>query len=128
MKSISEAEWSIMQVLWDTPGITLKEIAAALDGRGWSYTTIRTMVSRLSEKGAIIADKTIPNNFRYRAALPETECKAQEAKSFLSRVFEGSAYAMFAALAGGSKLTKTEADELRALIDSMDERSKEKNE
>ncbi len=61
---ISEAEWSIMKVLWDgceknERGMTLGEIVQELtETTGWSNTTIRTLVIRLSEKGAVDIDKT----------------------------------------------------------------------
>jgi type II pantothenate kinase len=54
---ISEAEWSIMKVLWDgcaqsDRGMTLGEIVYALsETSDWSNTTIRTLIIRLAEKG-----------------------------------------------------------------------------
>ena len=62
---ISEAEWSIMKVLWDRctdneRGMTLGEIVAELStATDWTNTTIRTLIIRLAEKGAVAIDKTI---------------------------------------------------------------------
>lgn len=39
---ISESEWQVMKVLWETPYLTMKEISANLDQAGWGYTTVRT--------------------------------------------------------------------------------------
>ena len=50
---ISDSEWTVMKVLWHkgADGMTMKEIDEAVREHGWSYTTVRTMVGRLTEKG-----------------------------------------------------------------------------
>ena len=117
--SISESEWKIMKVLWEKPNLTLKEIAASLDETDWSYTTIRTLVTRLMEKGAITADKTSSNNFRYYSAVSESECKLKEVNRLLSRVFDGSVSMLVSALTKDSNLTEEEQKELMNIIEKM---------
>ncbi|MCI9063864.1 MAG: BlaI/MecI/CopY family transcriptional regulator, partial [Clostridia bacterium] len=52
-KNISNSEWKIMKVLWETPYITLRQIyEKAGVSEGWSYTTVRTLVTRLVDKEA----------------------------------------------------------------------------
>ncbi len=118
--NISEAEWKIMQILWAEEALTLKEIAGALKGAGWSYTTIRTMVGRLTDKGAVIADKSVANNFKYHAAIDESVCKRKMAVSFIDRVFDGSVSRLVANLAKGSSLSDEERNELMEIIEKMD--------
>ncbi|HWQ78876.1 MAG TPA: BlaI/MecI/CopY family transcriptional regulator [Anaerovoracaceae bacterium] len=117
---ISDSEWKVMRVLWERPGLTLREIAAALGDTGWSYTTVRTLVTRLTEKGAICADKNAPNSFLYSPAVLENECKAKEMNSFLSKVFDGSVSMMVSALARDSNLTEEERKELMNIIEKME--------
>ena len=118
--NISEAEWKVMRVLWERPNLTLKEIADSLKDISWGYTTIRTLVSRLLEKGVIGADKSAVSAFKYFPVALETECKESEMKNFLSRVFDGSAKMMMAALINGGGLSQEEAEELKEIIDQMD--------
>lgn len=40
-----------MEVVWRCPGASLHQIVAALEGSGWSYSTIKTLVGRLVNKG-----------------------------------------------------------------------------
>ena len=57
---ISDAEWKIMKTLWnsESPAMTLGEIISALgEDNRWSYTTVRTLIVRLIDKGAVSADK-----------------------------------------------------------------------
>lgn len=119
MKKLSEAEWNVMKVLWDQPNVTLKEIANKLDGSEWSYSTIRTLVSRLVKKGAIAADKS-SGNFKYYPIAEESECKLQEAKKLISRVFDGSITMMVSTLVRDSNLTEEEQKELMDIIEKID--------
>ena len=118
--NISDSEWKIMQILWTEPELTLREIYDRIGDSSWSYTTVRTLVSRLSEKGAIAADKKSAKNFRYYPAVSESECKNKEVKNFLNRVFDGSAKMMMASLTKESSLSEKEQQELLALIDKME--------
>lgn len=118
---ISDAEWEILKVLWKKPNSNLKEIAEELKNTSWSYTTIRTLVTRLMEKGAIDADKSSTSNFKYRPVLRENEYKATKAKNFLEKVFDGSASMMMASLVHGGGLSEEEAKKLKAFVEGMEE-------
>lgn len=117
--SISESEWKVMKVLWEKPDLTLREIAASLEDTDWSYTTIRTLVTRLLEKGAVAADKT-SGNFKYYPAVSESECKNKEVNRFLSRVFDGSVSMLVSTLTKDSNLTEEEQKELLSIIEKME--------
>lgn len=118
--NISDSEWKVMKALWEKPDLTLREIAAELEDTGWSYTTVRTMVARLVEKGAVNADKTDPNSFLYTPAILENEFKAKETESFLSRVFDGSVSMLVSTLARNSSLTEEEQKELMSIIEKIE--------
>lgn len=123
--SISDAEWTIMKALWQNKGekMTLKEISEAvaqLTDADWSYTTVRTMVGRLSEKGAIAADDSNRRNFLYTAAVSEEECRREEMKSFINRIFDGSAKLLVSSLISEKNLTKEEQKTLLDIIDKME--------
>lgn len=118
--NISEAEWRIMDCLWDESDLTLKQIVENIDNTEWSYTTIRTMVKRLMDKGVIGADKSQSSNFKYFTLAEEKDCKIEEAKSFLSRVFDGSVAMMVSTLVKQEVLSKKEVAELKKIIDGME--------
>lgn len=119
--AISESEWKIMQVIWKNPGSGLKEIYDALDDISWEFTTVRTLVTRLRQKGIITADKSDKHSFLYYPAVSEQECKVSEAKHFLTKVFDGSVSMFVSAMAKESKLTEKERDELLKLISKMED-------
>jgi len=104
-KNISNSEWKIMKVLWETPYITLRQIyEKAGVSEGWSYTTVRTLVTRLVDKEAAAADKS-GTNFKYYPLLSENECKNSEVKNFLDKVFDGRKSMLMVSLTKDSNLT-----------------------
>lgn len=109
-----------MTCLWKEPNLTLKQISQNLKDTKWSYSTIRTLVTRLMEKGAIDADKSSSSNFKYFPIVQEKECKVQETKNFLTRVFNGSVSMMISTLAKQEELSPKEVAELKEIIESMD--------
>lgn len=127
--SISDAEWIVMKALWQherkakSEKMTLKEITEAvaeLSDADWSYTTVRTMVGRLTEKGAITADESKARNFRYSAAVSEEKCRRDEVKSFVSRIFDGSTKLLISSLVSEKNLTKKEQETLLEIIDKLE--------
>ena len=55
---ISDAETMVMEVLWGASPRSAEEVIAALaDSTGWAEPTIKTLLNRLLNKGAIQAAK-----------------------------------------------------------------------
>ena len=51
---ISDSEWQVMRVIWDTANITAKELCAKLPSSyDWSQKTVNTFLSRLESKGIL---------------------------------------------------------------------------
>ena len=50
--TITEAEWAVMELCWERPGIGGREFVEALSkSRGWSRSTTLTLLRRLEDKG-----------------------------------------------------------------------------
>src|SRR5690349_7129336 len=51
---ISEAEWQVMQVVWDRAPVAAAEVIKRLEGQsGWNHRTIRTLLNRLVKKDVL---------------------------------------------------------------------------
>lgn len=122
--SISEAEWEVMKILWKQPSSTLSDIVKDrdLEDQNWSYSTVKTLLRRLVDKGVVDVDKSVANSFKYKAAIQEQDCKVKEANNFLQKVFNGSLSMFVSTLAKGSNLTEQERDNLIDMISKMEER------
>ena len=120
MTRLTDSEWQVLQVLWDSGGAALGEVVQALwPQTGWSRNTVLTYLTRMEKKGLVAIDKGgYPH--RYRAALDRDACRAQARRSFLQRVYQGSAGRLVSAFLKEERLTAQERDELRRLLDEME--------
>jgi len=120
MSNLSDREWAVLSVLWDTGGAPLGELTEALrPGTGWSRNTVLTYLTRMEAKGLVAIDKTASPH-RYRAALDRRDCQAQARHSFLHRVYQGSAGDLVAAFLKEEPISPEERETLRRLLDEME--------
>lgn len=118
--SIADTEWKVMEVLWTEDALTIGDIRERLNDTGWSDSTIKTLVRRLVQKGAIAADDSL-GQFRYSAVAREKECRFKETKNLIDRVYHGSVKMLMANLVSDSKLTDEDVGKLMEIIDKMEE-------
>lgn len=57
MVQISAAEALVMEILWRNHPLAADEVVAALADRDWAEATVKTLLNRLLNKGAIGAEK-----------------------------------------------------------------------
>jgi BlaI family penicillinase repressor len=114
---ISRAEWQVMKVVWDisTPCSAQSVIDALSATNKWSVTTVKTLLGRLVQKGALSFIKE-GKAYLYSAAVSRKACLAAEADSFLDRVFDGSLTPLIAHFARARGLRKRDIEELEALL------------
>jgi BlaI family penicillinase repressor len=115
---ISESEWSVMEALWESSPQTASEVTKTLrPTMNWAENTVRTLLTRLVEKGAL---KTAENASGTRTFLPAVKreaCVRAEGESFMQRIFGGAAKPLLVHFAQNSKLTAEEVKELKKLLD-----------
>jgi BlaI family penicillinase repressor len=114
---ISDAEWIVMEVLWRRGRVTAGEVIADLAGtREWNHRTIRTLLARLVEKGAVdVTDSE--HRYVYRPAVSRERCVRQESRSFLDKVFGGDAAELLLHFARHANISAEQAERLRRLLD-----------
>lgn len=119
--SISESEWEVMKVLWKNPNRTMSFIVEQLEEKNWSYSTIKTLVKRLTDKEFVEADKSQGKNFLYKCTIKEQDCKINEVKNFLAKVFDNSLSMFISTFVKDSNLSKEEEEDLMNIISKMEE-------
>ena len=116
-RRITDAEWPIMRHLWDHPSSSLGEILEGTSGeRTWRRTTVQTLLKRLVDKGFVAVDSAA-SSFRYSAAMAEADCVRTETRSFLQKVYDGSAGMLVAGFLKDNDLSEAEIAELRRILD-----------
>ena len=118
---ISEAESAVMDVLWRTHPLGAEEVAAALAGnRDWQEATIKTLLNRLLNKGAIVAEKD-GRRYLYSPRLKREEWVLQESRGLLDRLFDGRVAPLVAHFSEHRKLSRKDIAELRKLLEELDD-------
>lgn len=113
---ISESEWEVMKLLWNSNPLTSDEIINELSGKKeWSKQTIKTFITRLNKKGAIYYER-VGRSYKYYPTFSEKECRKEENKSFLKRVYDGSLKILFANFIEEEKMTLKDIEELEKLL------------
>lgn len=113
---ITDAELEIMKILWNEPaGMTTGDVRSKLSN-GWERTTVLTLLSRLTEKGAVSAEKE-NRSYLYKSLITKEEYGLSRTRSILDSLYNGSIKGMMAALCSNGDLT---AEELRDLHEMLD--------
>jgi BlaI family transcriptional regulator, penicillinase repressor len=120
--SISAAEAEVMEVLWrhNSPTGTDEIIAALARQRQWHESTIKTLLERLRKKGAIRASKD-GRRYLYSPVLKRDEWVARESAGLLDRLFDGRVTPFVAHVSRHRKLARRDIDELKRLIEELDD-------
>jgi BlaI family penicillinase repressor len=115
--NISDAEWQVMQVLWEDAPLTAHDVVAALEGEvAWSPRTVKTLLNRLVKKKALGFNET-GRQYSYYPIVAQEECVRAERQSFLHKVYGGAMTPMLMHFIQDVDLSKEEIDELRRMLD-----------
>lgn len=118
---ISEAESAVMDVLWARSPLGADEVAAALaDRRDWQDATIKTLLNRLLNKGAIRAEKD-GRRYLYSPKVRREDWVLAESRGLLERLFDGRVAPLVAHFSAHRKLSKKDVAELRKLLEEIDD-------
>lgn len=115
--TLTAAEWKVMRVLWSRYPLTVREAAEALeDETGWAYSTVKTLLSRLADKGTVAAGKR--GNARIFAPLiTEKAARRAALRTLIDRAFDGTFGSLVHHLVADQKLSTGDRDHLRALLE-----------
>jgi len=116
---ISRAELDVMKVLWRENAQTASEVHDALTShKDWTSRTVKTLLARLVEKGALTTEAE-GRRFRYHTAISETDYKTRAAGQFVDRIFSGRAAPLVAHLADSRGLTDEDIADLEKLLEEL---------
>jgi BlaI family penicillinase repressor len=114
-KTLTKAEEQVMQYLWEIETGFLKDIVEKYAEPRPAYTTVSTVIRVLAKKG-FIGFRTYGKTNEYYPKITKEEYFKRQLKPMLSNYFKGSPSA-FASYFTDSKLSLSELEEIRKLID-----------
>ena len=117
LPQISEAEYEVMRIVWQNAPVSTNEIGERLEKTtSWNPKTIQTLIKRLVTKRALTYEKE-GRMFVYTPLVAENEYVSQESSSFLKKYYNGNISAMLSAFLDNDKLSASDIDDLRSLLD-----------
>lgn len=112
----SESEMQVLTALWDEAPQTASELSARIgEANGWTQATIKTLLARLVQKGAVTAE-TEGRRFLYRPAVTRAEAMGDESQRFVDRLFGGRVSPLIAHLAEREALSESDISEIEDLL------------
>ena len=115
---LQDAELKVMNVIWREGRATAKHVAEVLKAEtGWNVNTTYTLLRRCIDKGAL--ERSEPG-FLCRPLISKEEVQRSETDRLITKVFDGSADKLFAALLGRKKLPPEEIEKLKAIIGELE--------
>lgn len=117
MKKLTEREDQIMQIIWQTDGLFIRDIVAQLPEPRPHYNTVATIVKILVKKGFLESTK-FGNTDSYSALIPLDDYRKKHVEDIKKKYFGNSLTKMMAHFAKQEKLSDSEIDELISIIKS----------
>ena len=117
---LSDREWTVLNALWASGGAELGTLVTMLHpATAWSRNTVLTYLTRMEAKGLVRIDKNV-NPHIYQAIPDRESCRQSERRSFLQRVYSGSAGDLIAAFLKEEPISQAQRDQLRKMLDDME--------
>ena len=112
----SESEMQVLAALWDESPQTAAELAQRVgEANGWTQATVKTLLARLVQKGAVTAEAD-GRRYLYSPAIERADTVGEESQRFVDRLFGGRVSPLIAHLADREALTDTDIAEIEALL------------
>ena len=107
-----------METLWERAPQTASEVIKALwPTTDWADNTIRTLLTRLVDKGALKTGENAGGTRVFSAAVKREACVGAESESFMQRIFRGASKPLLVHFAQNARLTPQEVRELKKMLD-----------
>lgn len=114
---LSDAEWKIMDKLWETPHLTIRQLTESLfEDTGWEKHTVITLLGRIEKKGALSYRQNGRAKEFYPLVSREDAC-GEETRSFLEKVYQGSLSMMVHSMVERESLSEQERQELIRILE-----------
>lgn len=120
MVKLSDSEICIMNIIWNKKRATSFDIIDIVKKNNkLSENTIRTLLARMTNKGAIRICEKQGKTYVYEPCINQNEFQKNKGNSFLEEIYQGAVNNMLLNFVKEKKLTKEDIKELLDKIDEM---------
>ena len=124
LPNITDAEWAVLQLLWDDGPATVRQLTDVLYPRGGpsEYATVHKLLERLEGKGCVRRQRRA-GMYIFQAAVARDEVIGGQLEALVDKMCGGSLQPLLTNLVRVKGLTAEELRELLALVERLDSRS-----
>ena len=115
----SDAEWKVLNALWEKHPANARQLLIHLREEGWAYNTLKTMLARMEIKGFVRTEMR-GNTIWFEPAIEQRVTQGNAVRTLLDRVFGGAAGPLLAHLAEHKSLSAAERKKLEAWVRDVD--------
>lgn len=121
---LSRAEYDILRTLWKRGRLSVREVHDQLqETYGWAYTTTKTMMDRMVEKG-LLNRESFHGVYLYKPMITRPAGLARMVQFFADRVLEMDVGSVVSLFARSKAITPEEIEELNKLLKQDDDEEK----
>ena len=115
---LSEAEIEVLKVLWDLGPSPVRAVNRELAARGrrWAYTTVSTLLLRMTTKGCVASDSSAVPHV-YRATVSRDELVDRRLREAAEELCDGDTVPLVLALVQKHRFKPEELARLQLLLD-----------
>ena len=127
-RDVTDAELSILQVLWERGASTRRQLADVLypNGGAASVTTVQKLLERLEEKGHVRRSLGA-GPITFVAAIDREQLISRRLLDMADKLCGGSLTPLLMNLVRAKSLTPRELQELQALLEDLNEKRRPRN-
>jgi predicted transcriptional regulator len=127
LPDVTDAELTVLQLLWDQGPATIRQLTDALypPGNDAQYATVQKLLERLESKGHVARDRS-SHAHRFSALTDRDTLVGRRLRAVAAQLTGGLMAPLLSHLVRAEALTAKERQELRQLIDQLDQENKSK--
>jgi len=125
--NVTDAEWAVMERLWDQGPASIRQLTDVLYPKGGAseYATVHKLLERLEAKN-YVQRKRVGGVYVFESTASRDDVVGRQLEALVDKMCGGSLQPLLMNLVRVKRLTARELRDLLALVDSLDRRGKNK--
>jgi predicted transcriptional regulator len=117
---LSDAEWTVMRAVWMGSPASARDVLDRVGHEtGWAYTTVKTLLARLVDKGAVAA-RMNGNVSMYEPQINRRQARVAALRALVDRAFDGTFGTLLQHVVTEEKLSAKDRATLSRMLQDLD--------